>query len=204
MQNFNLNIFLWQILIVESDTIAIDLDDTIADSSAIALEIIRKEYVPDASFEKWKYYSIEKSFGIAEVHARSICSRAWENPERIKLVDPSIPKVVDALRKTHNIYIVTATIGEESSFIPWLERKHVSFDKVLHVSHMAEKALLNKKHGIGFYIDDSQLVAESVAAAGRVALLLRKSWNADFFDSDRNKSIVKVRNWKEIGDFFTD
>ena len=187
---------------MKADAIAIDLDDTIANSSEIALDIIRKEFEPEASFEKWKYFSIEKSFGIAEAHAISIFKRTWENPERIKLVNPSIPEIVKGLRKTHKIYIVTATIGEESSFIPWLESKRISFDGVMHVAHSAEKIALHEKHGIGFYIDDYPLVAESVAAAGRTALLLRNSWNADFFDKDRTKGIIKVRNWEEISDFF--
>lgn len=184
--------------------IGIDLDDTIANSSAIALEIIRKEYVPDASFKKWNHFGIQESFGVDEAHVIDIYKRTWENPKRIKLVDPSIPKIVEGLRETHKVYIVTATIGEESSFVPWLESKRINFDGIMHVAHSAEKVLLSKKYGIGFYIDDHQLVAESVAAAGRIALLLRKSWNADFSDRDRTSGIIKVCNWKEIGDFFAD
>ena len=187
---------------MKGNAIAIDLDDTIANSSEIALNIIRREFAPDASYEKWKYFSIEKSFGIAEAHAIDIFRRTWENPKKIKLVDPSIPQIVNKLRETHKIYIVTATIGDESAFVQWLESKRISFDGIMHVAHSAEKALLHEKHGIGFYIDDYVLVAESVAAAGRTALLLRKSWNADFFDKDRTNGIIKVRNWKEISDFF--
>ena len=187
---------------MERDAIAIDLDDTIANSSAIALEIIRKEYYPDATFEKWKYYSLEKSFGIAKSQAMDAYKRVWDDPDKVKLVDQSIPKITAGLRKSHKLYIVTATIGEESSFVPWLEKKKISFDGIMHVAHSAEKILLHEKHGIGFYIDDYPLVAESVAAAGRTALLLRKSWNADFSDKDKNKGIIKVRSWKEIGDFF--
>ncbi len=187
---------------MDGSAIAIDLDDTIADSAEIALDIIRKEYASGASFEKWKYYSMERSFGIDKSQAAEAYKRVWDNPEKVELVDPSIPKIMAGLKEAHKLYIVTATTGEESSFVPWLERKNVSFDGILHVARLAEKALLNKKHGISFYIDDSQLVAESVAAAGRIALLLRKSWNADFSDSDRNKNIIKVRNWKEIGNFF--
>ena len=187
---------------MKGNAIAIDLDDTIANSSEIALNIIRREFAPDASYEKWKYFSIEKSFGIAEAHAIEIFRRTWENPKKIKLVDPSIPQIVNRLREKHKIYIVTATIGEESSFIPWLESKRISFDRIMHVAHSAEKVSLHEKHGIGFYIDDYPLVAESVAAAGRTALLLRKSWNADFFDKDRTKGIIKVRNWEEINNFF--
>ncbi|MEM0202252.1 MAG: hypothetical protein QXR73_03685 [Candidatus Micrarchaeaceae archaeon] len=189
---------------MKNSAIAIDLDDTIANSSAIVLDIIRKEYDPDASFGKWKYFNIEKSFGINESNAIGIFRRAWDEPKKIKLVEPSIPKIIDGLRELHKVYIVTATLGDESSFVPWLERNHINFDSIMHVTHSAEKVLLNKKYAIGFYIDDHPLVAESVAAAGKSALLLRKSWNADFSDKDKTKGIVKVRSWKEINDFFTE
>ncbi|MEM0154885.1 MAG: hypothetical protein QW814_03580 [Methanothrix sp.] len=189
---------------MKNGAIAIDLDDTIANSSAIVLDIIRNEYDPSASFEKWKYFDIEKSFGIPESKAIGIFRRAWDEPKKIKLVESSIPKIIDRLHELHKIYIVTATLGDESSFVPWLERNRVNFDSIIHVTHSAEKALLNEKYGIGFYIDDHPLVAESVAAAGKLALLLRKSWNADFSDKNKTKGIIKVRSWKEINDFFTE
>ncbi|MCL4371735.1 hypothetical protein M1373_00220 [Candidatus Marsarchaeota archaeon] len=187
---------------MEGSAIAIDLDDTIADTSAIALEIIRNEYLPSATLGKWKYFSIKESFGIDDDEAEKIFKRVWDYPKQVKLVDPSIPGIVDALRSRHKVYLVTATRGEESNFAPWLKSKGIGFDKILHVGHSLEKALLSRRYGIGFYIDDHIVVAESVAAAGKTALLLKKSWNSAFFNSDKTKGIIKMRNWKEVSDFF--
>lgn len=180
-------------------SIAVDLDNTLADTSSVVVKEIRDRYNPDASIECWTQYSADKSFGIPHSITLKLFHEAWRSWRDIPIVDRAIPGVLSKARTRADIYIVTATVGRKEDFTQWLDYHRVGYDGIIVVDHSTEKINVGKLRGIGTYIDDHDVVARSVAAEGRRVILLEQPWNHDFAESNSDPNIIPARDWAEIG-----
>ncbi len=179
--------------------IAVDLDNTLADTSSVVVEEIRKRYNPEATIEGWTQYGAEKSFGIPRAATIELFHEAWKSWEKIPPVDSSAPDVLCRIHESAEIYIVTATAGRKEDFTRWLDNNGIPYDGIILVGHSAEKISAGNAHGIRAYIDDYEVVARSVAAEGRLAILFERPWNLDFAKSNPDQNIIPARSWTEIG-----
>ncbi|MCL5007465.1 MAG: hypothetical protein M1164_02180 [Candidatus Marsarchaeota archaeon] len=180
-------------------SIAVDLDNTLADTSGVVVGMIRERYNPKARIEGWNKYSAEKSFGIPRPTTLKLFHEAWKSWEKIPLVDGSIPSVLSRVHESSDIYIVTATVGRKEDFTRWLDSNGIPYDGIIVVEHFEEKITVGSMRGIRTYIDDYEIVARSVAAAGRQAILFERPWNSDFAESNQDPNIIPARSWEEIG-----
>lgn len=180
-------------------SIAVDLDNTLADTSGVVVGMIRERYNPEATMEGWKHYSAEKSFGVPHPTNLKLFHEAWKSWRKIPLVDGSIPNVLSRVHENANIYIITATVGRKEDFTNWLDSNRIPYDGITVVSHFDEKITEGSLRNIRTYIDDHESVVRSVAAAGKKAILFERPWNLDFAKSNTDQNIIPASSWKEIG-----
>lgn len=119
------------------------------------------------------------------------------------MVDKNIPNIIARLSSRHRVYLLTATLGARNFYESWLEDHGISFDGMIKVQKSVEKIVVGNSHGLDYYIDDHELVAKSVAEAGKKAILIEKPWNAKFAESVNDENIKVVHSWHEIDMFFS-
>jgi 5'(3')-deoxyribonucleotidase len=183
--------------------IGIDLDDTIANSSEHVLDMIKKRYDPNARIEDWNQFDVTACFNITKEQSIRLFTEVWSKPEEIELVDERIPEIISKLSSAYKVFLLTATVGSRRFYEPWLEGHNIKFDGIIRVQRSIEKITTGSSFGINYYIDDHELVAKSVASAGKKAILIKRPWNADFADSVTDKNIRVVRSWEEIERLFS-
>ncbi|MGC8710133.1 MAG: 5' nucleotidase, NT5C type [Candidatus Micrarchaeia archaeon] len=178
-------------------SIGIDLDDTIADTVKPFLDILRNRYGFEMRREDWTRYLFSENPGAIKVDVMELFKEVWNSPDSIPLLDSNIPRIISDIHNKFEIYIVTATLGEDKTVRMWLGEHSIEFDKIIYVRSPMQKGNI---HNISIYIDDYYEAAVNMAKRGKEVIILKQPWNAKFSASDDEfkDRITFADSWDEI------
>ncbi len=185
---------------MERIKLAVDLDDTIADTTDEWVKEANAELGRAISKDEITEYDIYKVLGIEQEYVQAVYNRLWKEPHEIKLLDDNIPKILNDLMETFEIIIVTAAPGNTESIKGWLTSNRVRYDSLVKVVHASEKAELGDRIGIPIFVDDSPKVATDVLGANKYMVMVRQPWNARFIEENRSEKLVPVSSWAEASE----
>jgi 5'(3')-deoxyribonucleotidase len=169
--------------------LAIDLDNTIADTAAPLVELIRSELGIELTEEEVVENRIEVKLPPEKL--RKLLELMWADPSKIPLSDPDIPKVLAALSSKYEIHILTSTFADEATAKKWLADHNVPYDKYVHVTLPEQKWGYNAD----VFIDDSYEVVAGLSANGKRALLIKRPWNTIEAKLHVPKNVTVIDSW---------
>ncbi len=179
------------------DTVAIDIDGTLADIVHPWLLIMERDFGIKAMKEDLTRYDFWEIFNIPKEDSYRIFVEMWNHPESIMVEDRDIPSIIDNISSMYRVRILTATVGKDNDVKGWLKANRIIFDEYMHVEHSNLKHTLDD---VAIYVDDSPNEVKEIANAGKKAILLRQPWNAGFDTSPYKGRISVAENWRQIED----
>ncbi len=166
---------------IRKEKIALDLDDTLADTMSAVIDRINRERgtsITKADFRDWGAHSLEEEHGIDRGYTIGMYHTVWaEESERI-----SPMASIDLLKRLTELADVDIVTGRDRGnldhFTAWLEKNYpgVEFRKTVIVSAVREKAFL----GYDTFIDDGPTLATEIIKEGdpnKRHLLLDRIYN---------------------------
>ena len=195
-------------------TIAVDIDDVLADSAAHFVEFSNRRWGTRLTIddykehwgEIWKVDTDEWQKRAVEYHNSGAVSELTSRKSE------AMP-VLEELRHRFKLVIVTSRrlqVRKETS--RWLELYYNGIFEEIHFagmwdvvtenSHKATKAKLCKEIDADYLIDDQPKHCIATAKAGIPALLFGNySWNKNIKNLPPN--ITRVKNWQEVLEYFS-
>lgn len=170
-------------------TIAIDMDDVMADTSGTHLELFNKDYNDIVTLDDLDNVTLTQ----LRPHLKNEIIDYFNRHEffrNIKVMDHS-QEVIRSLSKKYKIFIATAAMEVPASFAgkyEWL-KEHFDFLSEHNFVFCGDKSIIKTD----YLIDDS------------IIQLDRFSGKGILFDSYRNKNndkYYRVHNWLEVGEYF--
>ena len=174
----------------EDYIIACDLDGVLADTVKQTLMNIEEETAIKKTNDDIKHYDMTIDLGLPRDYILDAFRKAWREYEKIELVDPNIPYLLNKLRGKSKIYIVTSSVGDDKEIIGWLKKNNIVYDKIVHVKGDNEK--LDVEADV--FIEDNPNLAVELKNAGKFVILLKQPWNVEF----GNNGIALAMDWNEL------
>ena len=177
--------------------IGIDVDGVLADSISKWLQEAEKLYGIKALKKDIVRYELSEVFTtLTRRQVMDTWESMWDDyHESIMLENESIPSIMEGLHEKFDIVITTS--NPSRSIKGWLKSNGIVYDGYVRFDNHLEKHRLD---GVRVYVDDFHEVAESVATAGKTAIVLRQPWNEEFIRQNTNPNILLANNWHEIED----
>lgn len=181
--------------------IAIDIDDTLTDSTKVIRDFINRydsDYCDDGHLIK-NLGSIIRGFLIDEDTKRFFNDHAIEMGNAIKIKEDA-KEVIDKLRTEGNkIIIITARSDnfyeDAQKFCEeYLKRNNINYDKL--ITHQTYKIEACKRENIDLMIDDAIDTCEELMKEGIKTILFNSELN-----NGKETSIKRVFNWNELYDY---
>ena len=188
------------VVIMGKTKLAIDLDDTIADTMSEWVNVANIELGRKISKGQMKKYDIDDILGLSKSYVKSIFAKVWESPDKVKLIDSYIPEAMDEISKNYEAYIVTGASSSKETIQEWLDNKGIKYSKLIMVEHAIEKAEIGKELGIRIFIDDSPKVGKHVVEEGMDLIMIRQPWNEDFIKQNDSKNVFPTSDWRGVMD----
>ncbi len=179
--------------------VGIDIDGTIANTHERWLSIANQMFGINIQKAEINSYYLDKLFKMERETVNEIFKKVWHDPDSIKLEHNDIPRVIGNIRNTFEVYILTATIGEDAEVRRWLRTNKISFDGLIHVDRSYKKLDEAKKHGISIFIDDHPDLAEKAAALDYTTILILQPWNTHMVERAGEK-IKIATDWSDVED----
>jgi len=170
--------------------IACDLDGVLADTVKLVLRNIEEKTAIKKTNDDIKQYDMAKELGLPRDYIMYAFRKAWREYEKIELVDPNIPYILNKLHEQAIIYIVTSSIGDDKEIIGWLKMNNIVYDKLVHVKKDNEK--LNVEADV--FIEDNPYLAIELDKVGKSVIVLQQPWNVKL----KNNGITFAVNWSEL------
>ena len=177
--------------------IALDVDGTIADLATSWIKLVKERYGVELTMDQLtKYHMNELVPSMTREEFIDSLREIWRDYKNVKLVDMSIPQILDKVHQDYEIHIVTATVGTDDQIKEWLQINAIPYDKFVHVANSGEK----KKEGADIYIDDYFKVAQQVAVLDKNVIIIKQPWSEidqQVLANSHNKIIV-AQTWVDI------
>lgn len=188
--------------------IYIDCDDVLAESTRSYIDLLRREFGIEKTFEGICSFNLQESFGLTREQYNHFFEVVHSREEILKF-DP-MTGAIETIREWKalglEIAIVTGrlTVAYDST-LEWLAKHHVPFDRFIMVNKYnrpdmdARKSIqldeLSRMH-FDFAVEDSPTMAEFLASRMnlRVALMDRP-WNRV---TPLDLKIERVASWAEL------
>ncbi len=161
--------------------IGLDLDDTVAHVKELARQHVNKEFGTDLQFSDIRIARLEENITgvtITEADMKRIFALVWSEMDRISLLDPKIPEMLQRIHQHYDITIATASDADDETLLRFLQKNKVPFDEIVHVHSSKEK--LGATPHVDIYVDDYHKIAEDAAKIGKIAILIKQPWNKMF------------------------
>jgi hypothetical protein len=186
----------------------IDCDDVLAESTRSYIDLLRREFGIEKTFEDIRSFNLQESFGLTREQYDHFFEVVHSREEILKF-DP-MPGAIETIREWKalgvEIAIVTGrlTVAYRST-LEWLAKHHVPFDRFVMVNKYNRPDMdsriaisLDELSRLGFHfaIEDSLAMAEFLASRMnlRVALMDRP-WNRA---APLDLKIMRVASWAEL------
>ena len=170
--------------------IAVDLDGVLANSIKQTLRNIEEETGVKKTNENIEHYDLTTDIGLPWDYIMYAFRKAWMEYEKIELVDPNIPYILNKLHEQAIIYIVTSSIGADNEIIGWLKMNNIVYDKLVHVKNDSEKLSVEAD----VFIEDNPYLAIELDKVGKSVIVLQQPWNVKL----KNNGITFAVNWSEL------
>ena len=170
--------------------IACDLDGVLADTVKPTLRHIEEKTAIKKTNDDIKHYDMTIDLDLPRNYIIDAFRKAWKEYEKIELVDPNIPYILNKLREKSKIYIVTSSVGDDKEIRGWLKKNNIVYDKLIHVKKDNEK--LNVEADV--FIEDNPHLAVELKNAGKFVIILEQPWNVEF----GNNGIAFAMDWNEL------
>lgn len=185
--------------------ICVDIDNTICDSNAVFIDIIKKVTDGRVNFE----YDDITEYGhenCQDKDGNKLKDDEWpkihdmySDPDVVKNFEPydDVDVFLTMLAEHFEIYIVTArkAISKEETQ-KWLDQFQIPYKELLYADHA-------RKHDLGINFDvsveDCLEQAENFAEAGCDSYLIAHPWN----ETD-DENITRVQDWQELAEILID
>ena len=177
--------------------LALDFDGTLSDTIQSWVHEYNKAYYKDTSkpiithrdIDQWAFY---KNLNISLEECFVYFSRAWNNWEGLRPLEPHLEQKTKMLNNMIDVDIVTAV---SSPYIPniekWLKYHEIHYGKIV-------RSLEKEKLDYDIYIDDSSRNIQNVFDAGKIGLLYNQPWNRELFNRINIPSKTKPINYSKI------
>ena len=176
--------------------IAIDLDNTLANSEyRFRREALKNGIrVTDEDEDRYDFY---KGIGLDKNTLDSLFRTAWSNPESIPAMTPTLRYITQKLKKLgYTIWVITANhLNTPAELKNWLANNGIAYDEFMQVADPIDKAGL-----ADILIEDYGEVAKKQAELGKIAILIKWSYNKDVANM-ANKNIKIAKDWNEIFEY---
>jgi len=167
---------------MEKPKLGLDLDDTLADTNTLLMELLRERY------------NKSEITGLSKDEIIELAADCWKTPEKIFQVDKNFKYIFSSLHEVYEIHIVTLNRRTPKEVIGgWLKKNNVPYDK-LHVTKDCEE----KTQYVDVLVDDSLKCVEAQASAGKQAILIARPYNENFTTTER---IVRLKSWRELSEY---
>ena len=182
--------------------IAVDLDDTLADSLTSFIEFYNKNYKPKIKYEDFIAYTLNEIIGISKEEENKILEQ-FDNSKYCDEVKP-IKGAVEAIKKIikkHEIVVITQRLKRfETKTRLWLakyfpEIKDVFFIRNEYHKLVKSKAEICKEIGADILIDDAISNVVACEKAGIKVIVINYPWNQNKIFG---KLVRRVKSWEEI------
>ncbi|MDG2303471.1 MAG: hypothetical protein P8R42_02265 [Candidatus Binatia bacterium] len=192
--------------------IYVDVDDVLADTTAMLLEMARDLFAKEIAYEDCRSFDLGESFGLSEAQRDRLLDAAHEDAaiESMLAIEDAAEVLAawDALG--HEVHIVTgrppATLAATRRWLDRMEMPHASLasvDKYGRQAHLTEAvpldSLAERRYRVA--VEDSLSMARFlVKTTGTAVLLLDRPWNRDVtgLDSGVLRLVTRVASWREI------
>ncbi len=186
-------------MLKRKERIGIDVDGTIANTTERWLDIANRMLGRNIQKDDVNVYYLDSLFKIDPQTVNEIFKRVWDDPDSIQLEHNDIPKVIESIRNTFKVYILTATAGNDKKLRSWLRSNEIHFDGLIHVDKSYKKLDEAKRYGISILIDDHSTLVENAAALGYKTILISQPWNRHL-DKEVEKRVKIARDWMDVED----
>lgn len=182
--------------------IAIDLDDTLADSLTSFIEFHNENYKTLIKFNDFTAYTLNEIIGLPREEEMKRLE-AFDNSkyyDKIKPIKGAV-EAISELSKKHKIIIITSRPEKfERKTRNWVEKnfhgiKEIFFIRKVYHETARNKAEICKEIGAKLLIDDNLDNVLDCEKAGIQAILIDYPWNQY---NPPGKLIKRVKSWKEM------
>ncbi len=194
----------------EKLTVAVDIDEVLADHAEAFIEFSNKLYGTNNTIDDYTEYWAEL-FKISNEEVHNLGLEAYKDGAMRRFNHKKdSEQVLRKLSQKYNLVVVTArkTIRRDDT-LAWLEERYSGifsdvhfagfWDEVTDDSVHATKKELVQTIGADFLIDDQPKHCEAVAEAGIQAILFGDyAWNRGY---KSHKNLVKLHDWASVGDY---
>ncbi|HWJ02775.1 MAG TPA: hypothetical protein VNU93_03785 [Verrucomicrobiae bacterium] len=172
--------------------IGVDIDGVVSDSYPYWLGELNKHYNKQVK-ELYRY----------EMHL--IFDVPWEdmnqffvaNVDRLFMIPQPMPgarRVLEFLRRKHEIHLVTARRREEEDVTrEWLQKHHIPYDKLMVVGDRS-KAEICREQGIELFIEDYAVNADMISKTGIPVIIFDAPYNR----VELPQTVMRCHNWGQI------
>ncbi len=186
------------------DTIALDFDDTLVESTPHLIKVWTKEGRLSTPYEQFTtpFFS-DNGLILKKGELATYLNAAYSSAE-LKMRDPYVTTFIDwAHSNGISIEIVTASPGDEDNIAGWLQRNNVAYDKLTKTSSNKQDWEWSKFKATDaeILIDDAFTFANSFAANGRIGILYGAPWNQllrEKCGNGEHSSLFYADNWVQV------
>jgi uncharacterized HAD superfamily protein len=168
--------------------IAIDIDDTIVDTSSFLFKLLKKNHF-DIKNKKDIIKGDIKSANIAELIKNNIALIIKHNKLKANVI-----KSINYLKsKNYELHILSSRFIESYDLTKeFLDKNKVYYDFLTLGYHNKKDYCLSNK--IDYLIDDAESTVLSLLNTKTKPILFSSKINKDF----KNDKIIRIKNWNEI------
>lgn len=174
-------------------TIAIDLDNVLADTLGFWCQLAQKKLkikitkndIPDPRFRGLKTYPRKKLLELLR--------EIWMHWEEIPLLDKKAPQVINRLRnENYKVVVLSSRKKEEESYIRnWLQYNKILVDDLKLLNFSRRKKDYKK---VDILIDDDVKEIKLFIKTGRIGIIYTQPWNQNV----KIEKAYRIHNFEEI------
>ncbi|MCX6748278.1 MAG: HAD hydrolase-like protein [Candidatus Pacearchaeota archaeon] len=183
--------------------IAVDLDDTLADSVTSFIDFYNQKYKPTLKYEDFTAYTLNEINGMPKEEENKILEE-FDNSEYYDKIKP-LKEAIEAIKelsKKHEIIVVTSRPEKfEKRTRIWINKylpeiKNILFVRKVYHEIPKTKAEVCREINAEVLIDDNLTHAHDCEKEGIRSILIDYPWNRD--NMPNSKLIHRVKSWAEI------
>lgn len=182
---------------IHPSSVAFDIDDVVADTMSLFLEIARQEY----RLNRFRHaditsYMVEECIDIDRGILEAIFSRIIDGDFSIPLLPlAGAPEVLSRLARRHRPLLFVTARPSLDSISGWiqgvlsLERDCID---IVATGTFEGKADVLVDRNISYFVEDRLETCHALAAAGVTPILFKRPWNR------KANPFTEVGSWKEL------